>query len=344
MKLGNIDRRAAADPDGIALVDDERELTWRGLAAEIQATIALFTTLAAQPGQRIGVLGENRVETMICHAAGILSGIGTVALSRQLTGPELCDQLTDAGAVAVVTGPSSHPAVQVAADRTQVAVIAHGTAGHPSTWRSWTAAMAAPEPPPVRTWPPTALRARRSSTPPARPAVRAAPRSDGCRGGFATAADYAEALAAKQSFPTGPHLVVGPLQHNGPLTSLAAPRVRPASHRARTVRRRARPGPGPKARSHLDRDGPHPFPPPARPARGGSCPLRRLVAGHCRAHRLGMPLRCQAGHDRLVGSGAHRVLRRQRDRHRLSDQLHGVARAPRLGGAVPSSVRGRRRR
>ena len=97
MKLGNIDRRAAADPDGIALADDERELTWRDLAAEVQAAIALFASLAVEPGQRIGVLGENRVETMIPHTAGILSGVGTIALSRQLTGPELCDQLADAG-------------------------------------------------------------------------------------------------------------------------------------------------------------------------------------------------------------------------------------------------------
>lgn len=220
MKLGNIDRRAAVDPDGIALADDERELTWRELAAEVRAAVALFTTLAAEPGQRIGVLGENRVETMISHTAGILSGVGTVALSRQLTGPELCDQLDDAGAVAVITGPSSHPAVQLAAEKAQLAVIAHGTADHPPAWRAWAAAMAAPEPPagadlaadrapcpPIVYTSGTTGRARGTE-------VRWLPRQ------FATAADYAEALAAKQSFPAGPHLVVGPLQHNGPLTSL----------------------------------------------------------------------------------------------------------------------------
>lgn len=221
MKLGNIDRRAAADPDGIALADDERELTWRELAAEVRAAIALFDTLAVRPGQRIGVLGENRVETMISHAAGILSGIGTVALSRQLAGPELCDQLADAGAVAVVTGPSSHAAVGLAAARAQVSVIAHGTTDHPPAWRSWTSVMAAPQPPAAS----GDLAANRAPCPPivytsgttgrARGTeVRWLPRQ------FATAAAYAEALGAKQSFPAGPHLVVGPLQHNGPLTSL----------------------------------------------------------------------------------------------------------------------------
>jgi acyl-CoA synthetase (AMP-forming)/AMP-acid ligase II len=220
VKLGSIERRAAADPDGIALSDDERALTWRELGAELRATGALLSRLAGEPDQRVGVLGENRVETVIAHGAGILTGIGTVALSRQLTAAELADQLQDAGATAVVTGPSSVGAVEQAADRSGVTVIAHGIATVPPGWTAW-AAMAsqaqpatgddpaagrAPRPPIVYTSGTTG-RARGTE-------VRWLPRR------FASASDYAQALGEARSFPPGPHLVVGPLQHNGPLTSL----------------------------------------------------------------------------------------------------------------------------
>ena len=35
-----------------------------------------------------------------------------------------------------------------------------------------------------------------------------------------TAAEYVAAITAESAFPPGPHLVVGPLQHNAPLTSV----------------------------------------------------------------------------------------------------------------------------
>ena len=35
-----------------------------------------------------------------------------------------------------------------------------------------------------------------------------------------TAAEYVAAITAESAFPPGPHLVVGPMQHNAPLTSV----------------------------------------------------------------------------------------------------------------------------
>ena len=215
MKLGPIGRRAEEQPSDFALADDERSLTWRELAAEIQAVAAYFAELAPEPEQRIGVLGENRVETVVTHLAGILSGIGTVALSKQLTGTELVDQLTDSRAVVLVTGPASLASATAAAEETEVVRVSHNVA-EGATWTDIATSGAvlpedyatrrAPHPPIVYTSGTTG-RARGTE-------VRWLPRT------FATAADYAEALAAKLSFPEGPHLVVGPLQHNGPLTSL----------------------------------------------------------------------------------------------------------------------------
>lgn len=208
MKLGPIGRRAEEQPSDVALVDDHRTLTWAELATEVQSVAAHFADLAPEPEQRIGVLGENRVETVIAHVAGILTGIGTVALSRQLTTPELVDQATDAQVVGLV---GAGEAATTAAAEAGVALIGYGDdwAAICKTGRVLTddlAAVRAPHPPIVYTSGTTG-RARGTE-------VRWLPRM------FDTAAAYVEALAAKQSFPPGPHLVVGPLQHNGPLTSL----------------------------------------------------------------------------------------------------------------------------
>ncbi len=214
MELGPIGARAAETPDDVALVDDERTLTWAQFATEVAALAAIFADLAVEPHQRIGVMGENRAETIVAHVAGILSGIGTVALSRQLTARELVDQLTDAHAVALVCGPLGQEAADTATRRTGTALITHHVPD--PVWPSAVAigdslprdfAAARPPRPPIVYTSGTTGRARGTE-------VRWLPR------GLATAADYARALAAKQSFPPGPHLVVGPLQHNGPLTSL----------------------------------------------------------------------------------------------------------------------------
>ena len=219
MKLGPIGTRATEDPEGLALVDDDRSLTWRELGDEITAMAGRFTQLASSPEQRIGVMGENRVETVIAHVAGILTGVGTVALSRQLTSTELFDQLTDAGAVAVVAGPLSIDAAAEAAAKAGAIAISHNVPDSPSDVETWAGALAtSPEPDPQ-------IAAKR---PPRPPIVYTSGTTGRARGTevrwlprtFATAMDYFDALSAKQSFPAGPHLVVGPLQHNGPLTSL----------------------------------------------------------------------------------------------------------------------------
>jgi acyl-CoA synthetase (AMP-forming)/AMP-acid ligase II len=219
VKLGPIGEEAQSHPDSLALVDDHRSLTWSELASEVTAFSSHLVTIAPDPDERIGVLGENRAETVIAHLAGILTGVGTVALSRQLTSSELVDQLRDSRAVAVVSGPVSLPAASDAAAQAGVTLIVHNSADAPPSALDWATIVGAraqlpsnpasgrPPHPPIVYTSGTTGRARGTE-------VRWLPRT------FATAADYAQALAARASFPAGPHLVVGPLQHNGPLTSL----------------------------------------------------------------------------------------------------------------------------
>jgi acyl-coenzyme A synthetase/AMP-(fatty) acid ligase len=137
-------------------------------------------------------------------------------VSRQLTATEMADQFRDAGVVAVVTGPAGLAAATEAGAKVGLAaVVVHGTdAAGALAWSDWTAADGAlpdvagrPARPPLVYTSGTTGRARGTE-------VRWAPST------VDTAEAYAAALAARSGFPPGPHLVAGPLQHNGPLTSV----------------------------------------------------------------------------------------------------------------------------
>ena len=216
-RLGGIEVRAGDDPRGFALADDSVELTWAQVAAQVDAAGGELLVLA-EPDDRVAVVGENLAPTLMAHAAGILAGVGTVAVSRQLTAAEMADQFRDAGVVAVVTGPAGAAAAVAAARETGVAVVVvHSTDDVPegtTSWAAWTAggrtlpdSSDRPARPPLVYTSGTTGKAR--GTP-----VRWAPST------VTSATEYASILAGRSGFPAGPHLVVGPLQHNGPLTSV----------------------------------------------------------------------------------------------------------------------------
>ena len=217
-RLAGAGARAEHDPEGTALVDATASLSWAQVAAQLDAVAGELLEVAGGADDRVAVVGDNRGPTLVAHAAGLLAGVGTVALSRQLTAREMADQLRDAQAVAVVTGAAALPAALEAAGQAGVAtVVVHGTDDLPAgarAWRDWTgggrslpAGPDRPARPPLVYTSGTTGRAR--GTP-----VRWAPTT------VTSARAYAEALSARSGFPPGPHLVVGPLQHNGPLTSV----------------------------------------------------------------------------------------------------------------------------
>jgi acyl-CoA synthetase (AMP-forming)/AMP-acid ligase II len=216
-RLGGIEVRAGDDPQGFALADDSVEFTWAQVAAQVDAAGGELLAVAG-PDDRVAVVGENLAPTLMTHAAGILAGVGTVAVSRQLTAAEMADQFRDAGVVAVVTGPGGLTSAVAAAREAGVdVVVVHSTDEVPegtTSWAAWTAGGRAlpessdrPARPPLVYTSGTTGKAR--GTP-----VRWAPST------VTSATEYASILAARSGFPAGPHLVVGPLQHNGPLTSV----------------------------------------------------------------------------------------------------------------------------
>lgn len=215
-RLAGIGDRAHDDPDGTALVDDTTTLTWREVARQVDAVGGALLAAAPSEDERVAVVGENRAPTLVTHAAGILAGVGTVAVARQLTATEMAAQFRDAAVTAVVTGPAGLDAALAAAQESGVGtVVVHGVDDPRATpWSTWAEGG--------RTLPPSTDRAARpplvytsGTTGRARGTpVRWAPST------VSSAAEYARVLAARSGFPDGSHLVVGPLQHNGPLTAV----------------------------------------------------------------------------------------------------------------------------
>ena len=210
--------RAEADPGGLALADDSRTRTWAEVADDLERAAGALLAVAPEPSQRVSVIGDNAIPTLEAHAAALTVGVGTVATSRQLRAGELADQYADAGVVCAITGPASLPAVREAAAQAGLrTIVTHGAEAPDGmlSWADWLAS-APPVPPDAGQRPPRPLLVYTSGT---------TGRARGAEVRWTvtlphTATEYVTAITAESGFPPGPHLVVGPMQHNAPLTSV----------------------------------------------------------------------------------------------------------------------------
>ena len=221
LPLGPIAEVAASDPAGIALVDGSSIRTWADVAADLRAAAAAMLAGAPDPEQRWGVLGDNASPTLLAHAAGLMAGVGTVAVSRQLTLPELSDQVEDSTMVGLIAGPGGAATAVAALEAGLVStVVLHSGAAVASddpglvTWEEWLVST-----PDTTDFPDR----------PARPAMVYTSGTTGRARGTQTRwvlapvethRQYLDKLRERAQFPDGAHLVVGPLQHNGPLTAV----------------------------------------------------------------------------------------------------------------------------
>ncbi|WP_159061274.1 AMP-binding protein, partial [Streptomyces europaeiscabiei] len=145
MSLLPLDRRVRNTPDQPALVDDWDVLSWSGLADQVARASGRLLEIAPGPHDRVVVLGDNVIPTLVAHLAGLRAGVGTVAASRYLTSGELVDQVIDAGATGIIAGPAGAGAALDAARELGLPLVLHGTPaiGHAFDWDLWLAAAPA---------------------------------------------------------------------------------------------------------------------------------------------------------------------------------------------------------
>ncbi|MFF9001154.1 long-chain fatty acid--CoA ligase [Streptomyces achromogenes] len=108
-------RRARKTPDRIAVVHEDREVTYRQLHERVLRLAHALRTLGVARGDRVAYLGPNHpafLESLF--AAGALGAV-FVPLNTRLAAPELAYHLTDSGAAVLVHAPEQAEAAAAAA-------------------------------------------------------------------------------------------------------------------------------------------------------------------------------------------------------------------------------------
>lgn len=63
--------RAGAGSRAIALADDSGTRTWTQLAHDLERAAGALLAVAPGPSQRVSVIGENAIPTLVAHAAAL---------------------------------------------------------------------------------------------------------------------------------------------------------------------------------------------------------------------------------------------------------------------------------
>ncbi|HEV7862764.1 MAG TPA: AMP-binding protein [Acidimicrobiia bacterium] len=185
------------------LVDDQRCLS----RAEVDHLVGRAVTAIDElglAGRRLAVMGENSADTVIAHLGALSAGVSSVPVPRYLGVDEIAYILRDSGAGALLSGAATATTARKAAAEADVADL---------SFDDWLAPTA------------TASRLdRRAETllvytsgttgRPKGTEMRWLPSLP------ATVGEYLDTVAARSPYPAGPHLVVGPLHHTGPLSAL----------------------------------------------------------------------------------------------------------------------------
>lgn len=196
---------------GWAVRDARIALTATELEKLLEPLTRALAAADLGPQGRVAVFADNAVETLVVHLAAWLAGCSAVPINARLTAAEAAYILDDSSARAVFVGPETAERACAAAGSDVAVVGWRCPAGGPVVaWTDWAPAgrpdvgRVAPRPPLVYT----------SGTTGQPKGTELPPRT------FPRTATVAEQLAAVGSGPFaqhGPHLVVGPLHHVGPL-------------------------------------------------------------------------------------------------------------------------------
>ena len=212
-------RWSEAKPEELALADDARSLTWRALDRRLNRFANALAGQSLGADRRVAVFAENGIGPVVAHLAAIHAGVSTVPVSFHLTADELAYILEDSAARVLFVGRET--AVTGVRAAAQVGVPTVVGWDCPSVegvtdLDAWLAVASDDEPPADRPPRPhlhytsgTTGRPKGTDTPPAMFA------------GGATVEEHFERVRANPMLALGgPHLVVGPLYHTGPLQAV----------------------------------------------------------------------------------------------------------------------------
>lgn len=205
---------AAERPDEIAIRDRSQALGWAALDDALNRIANGLNALDLGPSRRVAVFAENAVETALANLGGLIAGASVVPVNFHLTAPEAAYILEDSGARVLFVGPeTAERGVEAAASSNVHTVVGWGGGDGVTPWSDWLAEQSTVEPPgDLRPLPNllytsgTTGRPKGTELPPTMFA------------GGATVAEHLENLAASPMAEFGPHLVVGPMYHTGPLS------------------------------------------------------------------------------------------------------------------------------
>lgn len=212
-------RWRAERPDAVALADDRTSRTWAELDERLDRVAGGVAALDLGPERRVAVFAENSVETVEAHLGGVLAGASTVPVSFHLTVPEVAYILEDSGARVLFVGPETAGVGLAAAQRAGVPHVIGWRCEPGAGLARWEDFLKLADPagasPDVAPLPHlhytsgTTGRPKGTETPPAMFA------------GGATMTGHVEAVRANPLYSLGgTALVVGPLYHTGPLSTV----------------------------------------------------------------------------------------------------------------------------
>lgn len=121
---GWIEKRAAITPERVALIGEDRQLTYREMNSEVNRVARLLAEkYGLQTGERVGILAGNSIDYLLLLFAIAKLGAIAVVLNIRLTPRELSFQLSDSGTRLLVAERTQQANVQQMIAETEVEYV-----------------------------------------------------------------------------------------------------------------------------------------------------------------------------------------------------------------------------
>jgi len=209
-------RCAAGRPAEIALRDGRGAYTWAQTDAALNRVANALFAAELGPHRRVAVFSENGAEVVLAHLGGLVAGCSTVPVNFHLTADEAAYILEDSQARLLFVGPENARAGVEAARKAGVPRVVGWRCDGIAGVEPWDAFLAASSPAPCREDHAPRPNLLYTSGTTGRPKGTELPPTMFAAG--KTIAEHLERLAQSPFAKAGgPHLIVGPLYHTGPL-------------------------------------------------------------------------------------------------------------------------------